>query len=257
MNNYTANFEFRQLNSRNIIVNSEYQRELSTQRVRSIVSSFNPNLVNPIKVSHRDGKYYVFDGQHTLAALKLLNGGADVVVDCKVYEGLSSEEEATLFSLQNGISKSVESIAKFKALYSAGDIDIVEMVNLTKKAGLTMDFQKNKSEIRIIAIKKSFMIFKSTSNSDYIAILSLIKDTWGGSAESLNTEILGAVYIFHKLYKGEYKHDYFVKQLSKISPIVIVREGKSYITGGDGRFAKQIFNAYNKNLSLNRLPDKF
>ena len=256
MNN-TTNFEYRQLNSKNLVISADYQRELQPQRVRSIVSAFNPNLVNPVKVSFRDGKYYVFDGQHTLAALKLLNGGTDVIVECKVYYGLAFKEEAELFAQQNGISRGVESIAKFKALYSAGDIDIVEMVRIAEKVGLIMDFQKHKGTNRIIAMSKAFTIFKAVSNSDYAAILSLIKDTWGGVSESLNTEILGGVYIFHKLYKGEYKRDYFIRQLSKVSPTMIIREGKSYITGSDGRFAKQIFNAYNKNLSSNRLADKF
>lgn len=67
---YNRNYEYKQVNSAFIVIDEDYQRELDQNRVKRIVANFNPDLVNPIKVSYRNGKYYVFDGQHTLAALK-------------------------------------------------------------------------------------------------------------------------------------------------------------------------------------------
>ncbi len=45
-----------------------YQRELSPDRVRRIVKAFDERIANEPKVSYRGGHYYVFDGQHTIAA---------------------------------------------------------------------------------------------------------------------------------------------------------------------------------------------
>ena len=53
-----------------------YQRELSPDRVRRIVKAFDERIANEPKVSYRGGHYYVFDGQHTIAARKLRNDKA-------------------------------------------------------------------------------------------------------------------------------------------------------------------------------------
>ena len=52
----------RMLPSTLLVTDPKYQRPLEMGRVRRIVEKFDPGLVNILKVSHRDGKYYVFDG---------------------------------------------------------------------------------------------------------------------------------------------------------------------------------------------------
>ena len=81
-----------------------YQRELSPDRVRRIVKAFDERIANEPKVSYRGGHYYVFDGQHTIAARVERNGGKPLAILCKVYLGLSESDEATLFAEQNGFS---------------------------------------------------------------------------------------------------------------------------------------------------------
>ena len=65
----------RVLNTR-FILKDAYQRPLDEALVRKIVAHWNPDLMNLPKVSHRDGKYYVFDGQHTIVPM---NKTVDVV----------------------------------------------------------------------------------------------------------------------------------------------------------------------------------
>lgn len=256
MNNYITDFEYRQLNSKQLIIPTKYQRELDEKRVKRIVAEFDASLVNPIKVSKRNGAYYVFDGQHTLAALKLKNGGRDLVVDCKIYSGLTEADEALLFSKQNGISRSVHSLAKFKALAFAGDIEVTEMIKLTEKAGFRISFTAGFGNNKIVAVSKLYKIFKSTSASEFIEILIMIKGAWNGIPESLSENILGGAALFYKTYKGEFNKNVFEKQLSKCSPTIIIREARAYSGGGDLRFAREILKAYNKGLSTKRLQDK-
>ena len=78
-------------------------------------------IANEPKVSCRDGRYYVFDGQHTIAARKLLNGGRDLPIRCKVFYGLTESDEALLFAQQTGASASLTAGAKFRALVYGGD----------------------------------------------------------------------------------------------------------------------------------------
>ena len=64
------------LNSRQLEVPREaYQRELNTARVHKIAAEFDERIANEPKVSCRNGHYYVFDGQHTIAARKHRNKG--------------------------------------------------------------------------------------------------------------------------------------------------------------------------------------
>ena len=77
------NYEYKTVNTKDIFVDT-YQRKLDRNKVRKIVANFNNNIMNPIKVSYRDGKYFVFDGQHTEQALILMNDGKDTDVYCKV-----------------------------------------------------------------------------------------------------------------------------------------------------------------------------
>ncbi len=55
-----------------------YQREIKNERVKRIVKDFDERIANEPKVSYRDGKYFVFDGQHTIDARKVMNGGEDL-----------------------------------------------------------------------------------------------------------------------------------------------------------------------------------
>ena len=41
--------------------------------IAKCVKDFNPNKVDPVHVSYRDGKYYVIDGQHTVLILEAVN----------------------------------------------------------------------------------------------------------------------------------------------------------------------------------------
>lgn len=256
MNNNT-NFEYKQISSKFLISDSNYQRTVDIKRVKKIVAEFDVNLVNPIKVSYRDGKFYVFDGQHTLAALKLRNNNKDLLVGCKLYKGLTEQDEAKLFSQQTGISRLVETNAKFKALYISGDSEICEFKELTEKANVRMDFSRGKAINKIVACRKAFNIFKNTTSREYVEILTLIKNTWNGESESFNGEILGGTYIFYKIYKGEFDMKSFERQLSKVSPIFIIREGKLSQSSGDEKYAKQIYEIYNKKLRSNKLEYKF
>ena len=86
------------------IPRNTYQRELNTDRVHKIVKQFDERVANEPKVSYRDGRYYVFDGQHTIAARVERNGGKPLMILCKVYYGLTEKEEARLFAEQTGFS---------------------------------------------------------------------------------------------------------------------------------------------------------
>lgn len=249
--------EYSKINSKSIISEPSYQRMVDFSRVKKIVSNFNPNLVNPIKVSLRDGKYYVFDGQHTLKALVAKNNNKDLMVDCKVYYGMTLEDEARLFAEQNGISRSVESNQKLLSLYIAKDIDVVDFKETIESTGIKCNFKREGAAPWKIACYKSlFDIYLKYGKSHLIELLKIVLEIWGGETDSLRKEILLGMNIFITTYKGEYSRKTLVTKLQKVSPITIFRDGKAFVSGGNKRFARIILNSYNRNMSANRLEDK-
>lgn len=93
----------------------KYQRDFNDPRTKRIVKDFDERIANEPKLSFRDNKYYVFDGQHTIAARKLINGGHNLPVLCKVYFGMTAEKEALLFAKQTGESAPVTARARIRA----------------------------------------------------------------------------------------------------------------------------------------------
>jgi len=256
MNNSSAEFEYMQLNPKNIFIDPDYQRQLDITRVRRIVANFNPDLVNPVKINYRDGKYYCFDGQHTLSALKMKFGGGDLMVGCKVYRGQSKEWEAKMFAEQNGLARQVKNTSKFKALYAAGDIDIVEFHTVTNGTGIRMDFTEGSAKNKISACTTAYKIFKSLGAAEYVDILMMLKEAYNGDADCFSNQILLGMADFHRTYKGEYKRPLLISQLEKVSPKEIIREASLYRNEGLRRYCNQILRIYNKNTRSSRLEPK-
>lgn len=243
------------LNTKNLTSGAGYQRPVDSKRVERIISQFNEHKVNPIKVSFRDGRYWVYDGQHTLTVLKAMNKGEDCMVWCEVHFGLTYEDEAKLFAEQYDGSTKVDINYKMNALYEAGDPVVVDMKVKAESAGLTMNFTKGKGDNKLIAVGKLHNIYKSMGAESYRKILCLIKQAWAGQSTSLDKEILGGVAMFVDVYGEIFSEDVFVKNLRKVLPLEIKRKGDSDISAkGDLKYAKQILEAYNHGLTKkNRL----
>lgn len=247
--------EYKRINTKYLFVDDLYQRRLDTHRVNKIVQNFNPNLVNSIKVSFRDGKYWVIDGHHTMAALIAKNGGKDLLVDCLVFYGMTWIDEVSLFLEQNGAyARTVSINDRLRAMNNAGDPSVSKMVKLTEKSGLVISFNGHKGNNRIVALSTLTKVFANLTEEEYSEYLSLLKKTWGGSQESLSREILQGMYVFYKTYSGKFSPKAFVNRLQKVSPYAIIRDGRVSASPGASKYARQILGYYNHH-AKDRLPD--
>lgn len=87
-----------QINTQILNVDRTYQRPLKNTYKR-IAAQFDPLLVGVITLSRRaDGTIWILDGQHRVAAAKEKN---IETLDALIYEGLTIEQEAYIFSMQN------------------------------------------------------------------------------------------------------------------------------------------------------------
>lgn len=247
-----------QINTANLVSDLKYQRAIDKRKVFKIIENFDIHRFGIIKVSFRDGKNYVFDGQHRLMVLKMINNGQDCIIPCELHFNLTYENEAKLFAEQYLGSTRVDVVYQNRALYESGDKILIGLKNLVEKTGLELPLSKGKGDNKIIAISKLKKIYIDLKDDEFLRMLKLLKQTWKGVSTSLDVEILGGLYLFFKIYKNELNDVVFVRNLQKVEPVVIKRVGKAdYSARGDLKYAKVIWDYYNKNLIKNKLLYKF
>lgn len=258
MSNHTTDFDYKQLSTKEIIVNSKAQRDVGKRdaQFHKIMKEFDPHLVNDIKVAQISGRYYCFDGQMTMKVLKARNHGNDLLVRCKVFHGMTELDAAKMFVKQNGTTSRVGTMDKLRVDFNYGETDVIAFIRATEMAGVTIDWTRNRGKNKIIAVGAAFQIFKNFNDPcEYSKFLHILHDTWDGEPDSFRKEIMNGLYLFMKVYRGQYKVNTLVSKLSRVSPKSILREAKVSTASGDRKYAVQILNAYNHNASTNRLSD--
>ena len=108
-----------QINVEDMKVDMSYQRTADVRRVTRIAKNWDDMKANIIHVSKRPDGYYVMDGNHTRLACKEA-GGKELL--CRIYEGLSKEEEAEIFTELNLSQKkpNFSELLRAKAIASNG-----------------------------------------------------------------------------------------------------------------------------------------
>ena len=201
------NYAFGQLiwiNNSQLHISPDIQRRLDPIRVAEIASSFSPVICNPVKVNYRDGKYYVFDGMHTRAALMVMNSGEDFPVMCRVYTGLTKEDEAQLFAVQFGASAPVSMIYRLRALEVAKDPVVLEFLRTTRSAGFSITLgDSTAANGNIAAVCTAYTVYGEIGKEEYKRMLTILHRTWAGESWSVNKFMLGGMARFLKMYEVE------------------------------------------------------
>lgn len=238
-----------------IQTDSDYQHPIDERRIARIVKGWDERLVNPPKVSLReDGTYFVFDGQHTIVAWTAVHPG--VPISCRIYEGLTREDEKDLFVKQNGFSKMPTNIEKIRAEYNLGDPKTVDMVNSAKLLGFTVAFDTRHTGANIINAADTLnSIYKRLGRDNYINVLTVVRNTWGGEQKSLQKGILLGVAFIYDHFSDKVANSRMIESLKRHTPDYYLREAKDFSGSLERRMAKVMINAYNFRRQNNRLPE--
>lgn len=122
-------------------IDAKYQRSLgseqSQQLVRGIAQHWNWDLCQPLVVARRpDGKLYVIDGQHRLAAARLRGDIPQLPAVVVQYD--SVEDEAASFVLLNQQRKPLTKLDLFKAAVASGDTTASAIVLAMNEDGISI-----------------------------------------------------------------------------------------------------------------------
>lgn len=246
-------FEFVSLRPSQIRCDELYQRSLDTKRVDRIAAVFDGDTFNEPKVSYRDGAYWVFDGQHSIAAWRKIHDGADKPVMCKVFKGMTWVDECEAFVRQNGIAKDPTTNQKLRAAYNEKRPDVVSMVQGAQLVGFIVDFTLSKVDNRIVATNSLFRAYNRLGYQQYVDMLTAIKEAWNGCSDSLSQQIISGMTTFYATYAGNFRREDLVSSLRNTRPIDIIREGKGIVRGNG--YAKEILKTYNVRRKSRRLPE--
>lgn len=242
------------------IPREDYQKPLNKKRVAQIVASFDENIANEPKVSYRDGRYYVFDGQHTVAARIMLNGGKKkkLPIRCKVYRNLTAEQEALLFAEQTGFAAKPTPGDRLRAKLYAKDKEAIEFKKATEKGGFFLDINGSRSEDHIRCINTMMKMHRKLTADQYSEALFIVRKSWKKNPDALLNEVLVAVCEFVHVYYGQYDRTTLTDALSHADPKDISRSVKSdFEHPGYRKFVFPIFEIYNNNCGLIKLPVQF
>ncbi|MBE6765901.1 MAG: type II toxin-antitoxin system PemK/MazF family toxin [Ruminococcaceae bacterium] len=256
---YKVIYSLRWINSSDLIISEDYQRDEHKSREAQIVADFSEYVANEPKVSRRGGKYYVYDGQHTILARELLNGGETLDIYCKVYENLTEEDEAMLFAKQTGVSSKPTSGQRMKAYIFAKDDDAMAFKDATESAGIMLDLTGSRNENHLCCINTAWKEYKRVGQEHYIEGMSIIKEAWNAEGDSLKLYIVRAVISFVFAYRGKYDRRRLIRCLHNTKdPNIITNRIKSDIENpGIKKFIKPIFDIYNAFSPIGALPVAF
>ena len=241
---------FEQIQIKNLIPQVGYQRVLSKAHVKKTAENFNPYQINPVKVSRRDGKNYVVNGQHTIEVIALVSGSRETSVWCMVYDNLSYEEEAEIFATQQKFTRGLSSYDIFNAEIEAGNEEAITIKSIVENYNMTLSDNLAPGAICAIATLES--IYESYGYSILDTTLALCIATWQGEKNSLSSCILKAVALLLVAFPDELNKSLFKEKL-QFTPILQITRNAKILQENSNRkgygYALAILNIYNSRLS--------
>ena len=219
--NITPPYQMMVIHSSKLIYPREvYQRRVHRSQVELIATDFNEYIANEPKVSFRNGRYYVVDGQHTIEGRILRNGGKDLPILCKVYTGLTMEQEALFFAEQNGHSAPLTAGIKLRAKVVGGDAPSKAFLAATNRVGLAFNYDSLQlSDYRISCVGTALKLYNQMGEKIYCESLRLIVAAWEGKPDSFRASVLRGVMHFVELYHGEFSEERLIRALGNVHPM--------------------------------------
>ena len=212
-----SKFEYVMLYPSQIKIDMIYQRDFRPDWAAHIAKTWDDDVANAPKVSLRDdGNYYVFDGQHTLAAYQKVYGNKPIM--CKVYRELSVKRESDLFIKQTGFSHKVDTCSRLRAAYNQGREDVVDMVECARIAGCTIGLDANSrfsGKNRINAIAAAYKVHESVGHDNFINTLIVLKRSFFGEEKAFNDGFLKGMGYLFKHHSNQFTVDKMVIAISK------------------------------------------
>lgn len=160
-------------------INPQAQRALSESWAAQLADEFNPDLMGFIHVSHRDGWFYIIDGQHRVRAAQMFLGDSSQQVQCHIYENLTNEQEAQLF-LELNNTKKQGPMGKYKVALNGPSHsypDEHDVERICRSLDLRIGLDKSCEEIGCITAMLA--VYRKHGPAAFAFAMRVIRDAYG------------------------------------------------------------------------------
>ena len=238
---------FMTISKERLAIDDTYQRSAKTQKLLRIASAWSWIACGAIIVGHRNGTFYVMDGQHRVLAARKRS---DITqLPCMVFETDGPVNEAKGFLITNTERIPVRSVEKFKALVMTEHPPAMHVDRLLKEAGRTMSDNAGPGVTGCLTL----LLNAATSMPKTLdGIWPLIVAVCEG--HSMHTRMVsGLLYIEHRLPDGESLNNArWRKRILQVGYDNIMssihKAAAFYEYGGGKVFAQGILEAVNRGL---------
>ncbi len=238
-----------------------YQRPVDDREVDRLVREWDERLFEPLAVSYREGRYNIIDGQHRVSAVRKLHGGREVMIRCKVYSGMTYEQEAELCYKLDKAKRRLSLSQSTNALAESGmDAETTEIRRLMNSAGFVWALgQRHGGEYDVIATRAVINAYHFLGGTAFSRMFRLLGDTWLGDPRSVMGPVLSGMALFLKTYGENLNDNTFANRMSSVDPDEIIRRGKLDFSTNSAalRYAKVILEKYNSARGGKKLPYRF
>lgn len=243
-----------------LTVDHSVQRPEDSVRVATIAADFEPEALGVIHVSKRaDGAHHIIDGQHRVAALRVL-GKSSTPIPCALYEGLTRAEEAAMFRRLNN-TRQVQPLDRFLVRVVEGDPIACELSRILSAQGWAI--AKTGSRGSFFAVTALEKIYRAKEGGDADACAALIRvatEAWGHDSNALRAEIVSGLGVVLRRHP-RLDMPKLITELAKNEggPLGLIGKARQLRDIRSGRIADAmaeiLINQYNKRRHSNRLPE--
>jgi len=241
------------------------QRQLNEARVVEMAADFRPDSMGLITASMRgDGRLYILDGQHRIAAARRAN--YDDEVAARVFSDLTIQEEAGLFLTLNK-TRAVSTIERFKVRVTLGDRIAVNINKILKMYGLHVNFAAANTPNTISSIVTLEKVYRGAGVRDEGDHADLVDKTiktlvraYGGDTRPVvfSRAMVEGMGIFHATYGKRVDMDRLIETMSAVPPRQVAsraRTRRDAMGGAIGENAAEIILGIYNHRRKDKLPE--
>lgn len=243
----------------------QVQRQLNEARVVEMAADFRPHSMGLVTASRRmDGRLYLLDGQHRIAAARRAN--YDDLVAARVFTDLTLQEEAGLFLTLNK-TRAVSTIERFKVRVTLGDRIAVNINKILKAYGLHVNFAAANTPNTISSIVTLEKVYRGAGvrdEGDHADLVDLVIKTlvrsYGGDTRPVvfSRAMVEGMGIFHATYGKRVDMERLVELMSAVPPRQVAsraRTRRDAMGGSLGENAAESILAIYNYRRKEKLPD--
>jgi hypothetical protein len=178
-----------------------------------LAANLDLNLLGLPVINHRDGIFWICDGQHRIHALRENDLGRESLM-CEVYEGLTDAEMARIF-LGRDARKAINPLAKFHVACTAEIPREMAIRRTVETQGLKVS--KADEDGCIGAVGALGKVYDRAGDVVLGQVLRTIKNAYGNDSASFNQSVIVGLGLVFNRYNGKTNEKNLAEALSTTS----------------------------------------